>query len=76
VAVGDLAEAGERLHGPVDGLRGQLLHVGGARSEADHLLLAGEDLEAVAVGGPGHHEVEGVGPDVDGSDGLRHSEPR
>jgi len=71
-AVGDAAEAVEGGHGPVDGVGGQLLHVGGARSEAHHLLLAAHHLEAVAVGGAGHHEVQRVGAHVDGGKGLGH----
>ena len=72
VAVGDLAEPAERLDRPVDGIGRQLLHLGGARAEPDHLLLAGQDLEPVAVGGPSHHEVERVRPDVDRGKGVRH----
>jgi hypothetical protein len=72
VAVGDASEPAQRLDGAVDRIRRQLLHLRGPRTEPDHLLLAGEDLEPVAVGGASHHEVERVRPDVDSSKGVRH----
>ena len=71
VDVGDLLHAAQRLHAPGDGVGLQSLHVTPAGAEAHHLLLAGDDLEAVLARHPGHDEVEAVGADVDGGERLR-----
>ena len=68
VHLGDLPEAVEGGHRPVDGVVAELPHVAGARAEADDLLLAIEDLEAgpgVSRRHPGDDPVDRVGADVD-----------
>ena len=74
VHLGHLAEAIEGGDGTIDGVGAELPHVARARAEADHLLLAIEDLEAgpaVAGGHASDHTVHGVGPDVDSRQRLR-----
>ena len=74
VHLGHLAEAIEGGDGTIDGVGAELPHVARARPEADHLLLAIEDLEArpaVAGGHASDHAVHGVGADVDSRQRLR-----
>ena len=71
VDVGDLLHAAQRLHAAGDGVGLQALHVATAGSEAHHLLLAGDHLEAVLAGHPSHDEVDAVRADVDGGERLR-----
>ncbi len=65
-AVGDLSHPPEGSDAAVDGVRGELLHVAAAVTEADDLPLARQGLEPLAADGPGHDEVEAVGADVEG----------
>ena len=65
VGVGDVPELGEGRHRPFDGVTAQVLHVGGALTEAHGHLLPGQDLRSPAVHRPGYHHMHGVGPHVD-----------
>jgi hypothetical protein len=71
-----LAEALQRLDAAVDGRRLQHLHVARARAQAHHLLLAVDDLEAGAVEGARHEQVDRVRADVDGREGVLLSHAR
>ena len=63
--VGRLTEAGQRRHPPLHGVGAEVLHVARARSEANHLLLRGQYLEAAVRHHLGHDEMDRVGSDVD-----------
>ena len=68
VGVGQATEATQHLDAPLHRRGREVLHVAGPLAQADLLLLPGDDLEAIVVDGPGHHQVERVGPDVDGGE--------
>ena len=73
--VGQLAEAAQGVDPSLHGVGGEDLHVARARPQAHDLLLAVDHLEAAVALGPGHHQVDGVGTDVDGRHRLvRHEE--
>jgi hypothetical protein len=66
VAVGDLAEAPERLDAAIDRGGIHLGHVARPVPEPDRLLLPGQHVEAAVVPEPGDDEMDRVGADVDG----------
>ena len=72
VGLGQVVVAPEGGHPPLHRLRGQVLHVARSLAQADLVLLPSDHLEAVVGVGPGHHEVDGVGADVDGGEHIGH----
>ena len=68
VRCGDALHAAQRRDAAVHGVGRELLHVAAAVAEADRLLLASDDLEAV-VEQSGDDEMEAVGADVERGQG-------